>query len=191
MAAGDVGAGGPGGSTDREDLAASALAVASCDDASVTNTGEAILRLSIALVVGMAIGLNRDLRHKPTGMRTLGLVSLATALVTMASVDFGRDIVDLNPVSRVIQGVLTGIGFIGAGAIIRDRSTGQVSGLTTAASVWITAAVGVACGLGAWTIVIVAGALTLGVLTFGGRIERAIRDAVGKDEPPSNDPPRP
>ncbi len=149
----------------------------------MTDIREEVLRLSAALVAGMAIGLNRDLRHKPTGMRTLGLVSMATALVTMASADFSATVTDLNPASRVIQGVLTGIGFIGAGVIIRDKTTGEVSGMTTAASVWITAALGIVCGLGAWTMVLVAGTLTLAVLTLGGHLERALRRYAAKGEP--------
>ena len=109
-----------------------------------------LVRLLAALATGMAVGLNRDLSGKPVGMRTLGLVALGAALVVLAGT--GPDGVHLAPdaVSRVIQGILTGIGFIGAGVILHDRGGRTVHGLTTAASVWISAALGIAAGLGAW-----------------------------------------
>jgi putative Mg2+ transporter-C (MgtC) family protein len=133
-----------------------------------------VIRLLAATVAGMAVGLNRELHNKPTGVRTLGLVALASALVTMASMDFTAGLMDLNAVSRVIQGVLTGIGFIGAGVILRDAETREVSGLTTAATVWITASLGIVCGLGAWRVALSAAAITLLLLIFGGKTERAL-----------------
>jgi hypothetical protein len=100
-------------------------------------------RLGFATLAGMAIGLNRDLQNKPTGMRTLGLVSLGAALVTLATIDFGQLSENPDALSRVvqgvIQGVLTGVGFICAGVILRDRQGFTVHGLTTAATVWVTA----------------------------------------------------
>ena len=105
----------------------------------------------------MAIGINRDLTHKPIGMRTLALVSLGAAAVTVASIQFS--FMDNHPdalsrvVQGVIQGIMAGISFIGAGVILRDHKAGEVTGLTTAATVWVTAALGIACGLGAWVIV--------------------------------------
>jgi putative Mg2+ transporter-C (MgtC) family protein len=115
------------------------------------------LRLGSAVVVGMLIGLNRDLADKPIGMRTLGLVSLGAAIVSISTVHF-RGLADHpDAVSRVvqgvIQGVMAGIGFIGAGVILRDTKEQTVKGLTTAATVWVTAALGIACGLAAWEIV--------------------------------------
>ena len=121
-----------------------------------------LVRLLAALATGMAVGLNRDLSGKPVGMRTLGLVALGAALVVLAGT--GPDGVHLAPdaVSRVIQGILTGIGFIGGRT---------VHGLTTAASVWISAALGIAAGLGAWVVLIAGAALALVTLVFGRRIE--------------------
>ena len=79
------------------------------------------LRLGSAALFGAAIGLNRDLHGKPTGVRTLGVVGLGAALVVLASMDFQTlPGVDADPVSRAIQGILTGIGFLGAGVIVRD-----------------------------------------------------------------------
>ncbi len=151
--------------------------------------GEVTLRLVAATAAGMTIGLNRELHDKPTGMRTLGLVALASALVTMASMDFTAGLMDLNAVSRVIQGILTGIGFIGAGVILRDTQTMAVSGLTTAATVWITAALGIVCGLGAWKIALVAVLVTFVVLVFGGSLERAVHSRISGRKPKSKGPP--
>jgi putative Mg2+ transporter-C (MgtC) family protein len=129
---------------------------------------DALMRLGAATVSGMAIGLNRDLTHKPIGMRTLALVALGAATVTVASIQFS--VMDNHPdalsrvVQGVIQGVMAGISFIGAGVILRDHRAGEVTGLTTAATVWVTAALGIACGLGAWVVVAATLALALFVL---------------------------
>ncbi|WP_085615204.1 MgtC/SapB family protein [Thalassospira alkalitolerans] len=127
-----------------------------------------ILRLCAATVIGMVIGLNRDVNGKPTGMRTLALVALGAAVVSVVAVHF-QDLIDHpDALSRVVQGilqgVLTGIGFIGAGVILHQPKSMSVSGLTTAATVWITAALGIACALAAWHIVVIATVLTLVVL---------------------------
>jgi putative Mg2+ transporter-C (MgtC) family protein len=129
---------------------------------------DAVLRLGAATVSGVAIGINRDLTRKPIGMRTLALVALGAAAVTVASIQFS--FMDNHPdalsrvVQGVIQGVMAGISFIGAGVILRDHKAGEVTGLTTAATVWVTAALGIACGLGAWVIVATTLALALFVL---------------------------
>lgn len=135
-----------------------------------------LLRLGFATLAGMVVGLNRDLQNKPTGMRTLGLVSLGAALVTLATIDFGRISDNADALSRVvqgvIQGVLTGVGFIGAGVILRDRKGFTVHGLTTAASVWVTASLGIASALAAWPVVLIGSAMTLALLMLGGIFER-------------------
>ena len=102
---------------------------------------EVVLRLCAATVLGAAIGLNRDLRGKPTGVRTLGLVSLGAALIVIAIVEGGpgpQGTVDA--VSRAVQGIITGIGFLGAGVIIRDTQGQHIHGLTTAACIWLRSA---------------------------------------------------
>lgn len=131
-----------------------------------------LLRLGAAALIGAVIGINRDLHGKPVGVRTLGVVSLGSALVILASMDFDTGLgVDPNPVSRAIQGVLTGIGFLGAGVIV--RSTGQrVHGLTTAALIWLTACLGVVCGLGAWRVALGALLVVFFLLSGGGALER-------------------
>ena len=109
---------------------------------------EVILRVGAAVVAGAALGLNRDLHGKPTGVRTLGLVGLGSAVAVLAVSDSH----DVSAVGRVIQGILTGIGFLGAGVIIRTNEGKQIHGLTTAACAWLTACIGVTCGAGEWRI---------------------------------------
>lgn len=137
------------------------------------------LRLGSAALIGAVIGLNRDLHGKPTGVRTLGLVGLGAALVVLASMDFGlQPGVDANPVSRAIQGVLTGIGFLGAGVIVRDSEGRKVQGLTTAALIWLTACLGIVCGLGAWTVAALAVCIVFVLLVGGGAFERWVHRRI-------------
>ncbi|CAH1662806.1 Protein MgtC [Hyphomicrobiales bacterium] len=142
------------------------------------------VRLGAATLIGMIIGLNRDLENKPTGVRTLGLVGLATALVTIGTLEFEPLKDHPDALSRVvqglIQGILTGIGFIGAGAILRDRNTGSIHGLTTAASVWVTAAAGIICGLGNWPLVVTAVVVAMVLLISGRAIEAAVERCLGR-----------
>ncbi|HST95184.1 MAG TPA: MgtC/SapB family protein, partial [Microvirga sp.] len=140
---------------------------------------EMLLRLVVAMLSGMAIGLNRDLYGKPIGMRTLGLVSLSSALAVMSGSAYGHAHFDEQAVSRVIQGILTGIGFLGAGVIIRREDGAEVQGLTTASTVWMAAALGVTAGLGAWFITIAGNGLALGLLVFGKPVERRLNSFFG------------
>src|SRR6478736_5891830 len=103
-----------------------------------------LLRLATATLVGVFLGLNRDLHGKPTGVRTLGLVGLGSALAVLA----GSQVGGVGDTSRVIQGIVTGIGFLGAGVIVRAGSGFHVQGLTTAACTWLTACFGVTCAVG-------------------------------------------
>ncbi|MBB5393535.1 MULTISPECIES: MgtC/SapB family protein [unclassified Herbaspirillum] len=137
---------------------------------------EIFLRLLIAMLIGCAIGIDRNLRGKPTGMKTLGLVALGSALATMASMNFAltADGYSHDAVSRAIQGVITGIGFLGAGVIIHEQASEKVRGLTTAASIWVTAAVGIVCGIGWWKVALMATVLVLLLFTVGRRIENVL-----------------
>jgi putative Mg2+ transporter-C (MgtC) family protein len=142
------------------------------------------MRLGAATLAGGAIGLNRDLHGKAIGLRTLGLVGLATATVVVSADPSGHAATTFDATSRVIQGILTGIGFLGAGVIIHRESQSRVQGLTSAACTWLTACVGIVCGLGYWRIVILALGITFAVLLAGGRIERWLhRSLAGKDDP--------
>ncbi len=141
---------------------------------------EIAMRLIVASIAGMAVGLNRDIHNKPIGMRTLGLVALGSATVILSGsvyegLHFGQD-----AVSRVVQGILTGLGFLGAGAIIKAKDGLEVQGLTTASTVWIAAALGVTAGLGAWFITFAGTLMTLIVLTLGKALEdRLVRLFTG------------
>jgi putative Mg2+ transporter-C (MgtC) family protein len=149
---------------------------------------EMLLRLCGAAAAGMAIGINRDIHDKPIGMRTLGLVALGSAIVILSGSVYQDLHFSQDAVSRVVQGIMTGLGFLGAGAILRDRGQMQVHGLTTAATVWIAAGLGVTAGLGAWFITIAGTLVTLFLLTFGKWIEdRLVRLFGGRPNPDKGD----
>ncbi len=134
---------------------------------------ETALRLGAALLVGTVLGLNRELHGKPAGLRTHALVCLGAALaviMVLRSAD-GSLASDQNAVSRVVQGILTGVGFLGAGVILHDPN-GHISGLTTAATIWICAVLGLVCGLGHWVILGVAVILIAISLISGRPLER-------------------
>jgi putative Mg2+ transporter-C (MgtC) family protein len=154
---------------------------------------DAVLRLLVATAVGMAIGVNRDLWGKPTGMRTLGLVSLGAALVALSTTTLPIFAGQADALSRVvqgvIQGVMTGVGFLGAGVIMRDMKAFEVHGLTTAATVWVTAALGIACALASWHLVASATLITVGLLVLAKPLE-ALIDRRSKRTPKSPSDPR-
>ncbi len=141
------------------------------------------LRLLAATAAGMILGCNRDLKGKPTGMRTLGLVALGTALVAVATTNLAAIRSDPNALSRVIQGVIqglmAGVGFIGAGVVLRRPDRLEVHGLTTAATVWMTAALGIAAALADWIIVGMGLALALGLLLLDHPLERLVERLTG------------
>ena len=116
-----------------------------------------VLRLVAATLIGVLLGLERILRGKPTGIRTLGLVSFAAALVTLSTMHATGIIDHPDALSRVLQGVdqgvLVGIGFLGGGILLRDLEQHKVFNLTSAAEVWGVAAMGLATAVAPWTIV--------------------------------------
>jgi putative Mg2+ transporter-C (MgtC) family protein len=142
------------------------------------------LRLAAAAAAGMAIGINRDLQNKPIGTRTLGLVAVGAAVVALAAIQFPGMAENPDAASRVvqgvIQGVMAGISFIGAGVILRDPRAQVVQGLTTAATVWVAAALGIACGLGAWVTAALALVIALALLAVLPWIEAGIARMVGR-----------
>ena len=139
----------------------------------LSGNGEIALRLGAALILGSTLGLNRELHGKPAGLRTHALVSLGAAVAAVISLGLPGEgkVIDPNAVSRVLQGILTGIGFLGAGVILHDPN-GHITGLTTAATVWMCAVLGVVCGLGYWSVLGFAAAFTVIVLLLGGPIEK-------------------
>lgn len=103
------------------------------------------VRLLVAALLGGLLGYEREVKGASAGLRTHMLVSVGSALFVLIPLQAGMEIQDL---SRVLQGVTAGIGFLGAGAILKQREQNDIRGLTTAASVWMTAAIGVAAGMG-------------------------------------------
>ncbi len=130
--------------------------------------GRIVIRLIAALILGGFVGVQRQRSHKPAGLRTHMLVCLGTAVfvTTCGAVGMGVD-----AQSRVIQGIVTGLGFIGAGSILKLSHEHEIKGLTTAAGVWMTAAIGVTVGLGALGIGIIATILTLIILAVATKFE--------------------
>lgn len=142
-----------------------------------------IIRLLAATLLGGLIGIQRESTRKPAGLRTHVLVSVATAAFVIAGTGSGMS---SDGVSRVIQGIITGIGFIGAGAILKLSHEHEIKGLTTAASVWMTAAIGVTVGLGSLGIALMIAVLALIILSLA-RLEHSIEDRRKKDNQ-LNDP---
>jgi putative Mg2+ transporter-C (MgtC) family protein len=130
------------------------------------------VRLCAAAVLGALIGYDREKMGKPAGLRTHMLVAMGAALFVLAPSETGMAIADL---SRVVQGLAAGVGFLGAGAILKLTNEREVLGLTTAATIWMTAAVGVSVGFGRIGLAMLAVAMTLGTLT----IVRLIEDRWG------------
>jgi len=148
--------------------------------------GEVVIRLLVAVLVGGLIGWDRQRAEKPAGLRTHMLVALGSASFTLLGFEVGAH---LSPKTgegfdptRVLQGVIGGIGFLGAGAIIQDR--GHVTGITTAASVWVSGALGAAAGVGAYVLAGFTTLLAFAVLRVS-RFERSGSDS--EVTPPGND----
>ena len=127
-------------------------------------TLDILIRLVLAGVLGAVIGIEREYRHRPAGLRTNAIIGIATALMTIISLQIATMASDPASVdvSRVVSMILTGIGFIGAGTIIQSR--GIVKGLTTAASIWMVTAIGIAVGLGMFSAAVIATILVLVIL---------------------------
>jgi putative Mg2+ transporter-C (MgtC) family protein len=137
------------------------------DAAEVTRV---LVRLLLAAVLGGVLGYEREHKGKAAGLRTHMLVAMGAALFVLVPERDGMQIADM---SRVIQGVVTGVGFLGAGAIIKRQSEEQVQGLTTAAGIWMTAAIGVACGLGREATALLGTLLALLILSLLPRVSSA------------------
>jgi len=146
---------------------------------------DVLLRLLAAAAAGGLVGFNRDLADKPIGVRTLGLVALGAATVSVAAIQVQGMAEHPDAMSRVvqgiIQGIMAGISFVGAGVILRNSETLTVKGLTTAATVWISAAFGVACGLGAWRTIAIAVPLAMAMLFSAGWIDGFKKHNNGND----------
>ncbi|WP_414476144.1 MgtC/SapB family protein [Microvirga sp. M2] len=143
---------------------------------------EPILRLAAATVAGAIVGINRDLYGKPTGVRLHALVTIGSALLVMLPAAYDPNSQDPAAASRIIQGIVGGIGFLGAGVILRATTGERVYHITTAATIWVTAALGIACGLGAWRLALLAAVLVLLVLTGGLALDRRLHRRSTTDD---------
>jgi putative Mg2+ transporter-C (MgtC) family protein len=128
-----------------------------------------VLRLSLATILGAIVGVQRERSGKPAGVRTHALVAAGSALFVLAGMEFGMD---GEPLSRVIQGLVTGIGFLGAGAILKLEEKREIEGLTTAAGIWMTAGIGLAAGLGRFGLALMSALLAWFVLAAVKLAER-------------------
>ncbi len=153
-----------------------------------TTMNAVVLRLGLAVLFGAVIGFNRELHRKRAGLQTHSLVALGAALMSLTSLQLVSSIGDTSAVSRVIQGLVAGVGFIGGGVILhRDDSKG-VYGLTTAASIWVVAAMGTTVGLGLWRTALAAVGLSLGILIVGRAIDRLLQSHRDGKETRSSGP---
>ncbi|HEV2861697.1 MAG TPA: MgtC/SapB family protein [Pyrinomonadaceae bacterium] len=137
-----------------------------------------LIRLTAATLLGAVVGFQRERAGKPAGLRTHMLVTLGTAVFVLSCSFAGMN---SDGLSRVIQGIVTGIGFIGAGSILKLDRERNIQGLTTAAGVWMTAAIGVAVGLGSLGVALLSTLFTLIILSFAKRFERRIDEKRAAD----------
>ncbi len=138
----------------------------------IPDVGEAtriVLRLALAAVLGGLLGIEREAKGKAAGVRTHMMVSMGAAMFVLASQQSGINPADM---SRVLQGVIAGVGFLGAGTILKGDAENQVQGLTTAAGIWMTAAIGVAAGMGKESTAVLATLLTLAIMASLPQITR-------------------
>jgi putative Mg2+ transporter-C (MgtC) family protein len=147
---------------------------------------ELVQRLLLAAALGAALGFERELRQKTAGLRTNILIAIGSALFTVMSYELA-DEAGSDP-GRVAAQIVTGVGFLGAGAILRTDS--GIYGLTTAATIWVNAAVGLAAGGGEFHLAIIATAITLAVLLVLHPIESALDRRTGRsaEAPPGGEP---
>lgn len=134
-----------------------------------------VLRLSIAAVLAGVIGIDREIRNKTMGLRTLMLVSTGAALFTMLGIELtgaAKQHVEIDP-ARVLQGVVAGIGLIAMGGVLHKDD--RVRGATTGASVWVVGSIGAACGLGLYLQAVVATLIAAAIVTLLGALERVVQ----------------
>jgi len=143
------------------------------DAADIEQATRILVRLLLAALLGGALGYERERKGKAAGVRTHMLVAMGAAMFVLVPQLAGMAVADL---SRVLQGIVTGVGFLGAGAIVKHQAEENVQGLTTAAGIWMTAAIGVACGMGRETTAVLSALLALAVLSLLPKVE-------GRDKP--------
>jgi putative Mg2+ transporter-C (MgtC) family protein len=147
---------------------------------SASDLASTTVRLLVAVLLGALLGYDRERQDSAAGLRTHMLVALGAALLVIVAQQSGMDNADM---SRVLQGIVAGIGFLGAGAIIKLNEKEQIKGLTTAATIWSTAAIGVAAGLGLAITAAIATLLALVILALLPRVEKRIARRSDGDDP--------
>jgi len=151
---------------------------------------ETVFRLCLALAGGAVLGWERELRRKPAGLRTHMMVALGSAAFMMASLElsaklvFPSDAIRIDPM-HTLAGIVGGVGFLGAGTIIEAR--GSVHGITTAATIWVVAAIGVACGTGLYQIAFTTVLLAIIVLKVVGLLEVKAFEGNDDDSDPATE----
>ncbi|MBD2504836.1 MgtC/SapB family protein [Anabaena azotica FACHB-119] len=134
-----------------------------------------IFRLFLALLIGAIIGLERELRRKPAGLRTHMLVSFGCAIFVLIPLQLTTIQSHPEVISRVVQGIAAGVGFLGAGEIVRESSQQsqrpEIHGLTSAAAIWVSASLGIAAGCGLWQLGLVGAIMTFAILNLFKRLE--------------------
>lgn len=145
--------------------------------------GMIALRLGAALLIGAVIGIERHLHGQAAGLRTHAVVALAAALaVLVVAPPSPTGLAMADAQSRVLQGILTGVGFLGAGVILHAVGEHRIHGLTSAALIWITAVLGALCGHGRIDVALIGAAMIVIVMALGGRIENALRARIGRGQ---------
>lgn len=146
---------------------------------------ETLYRLLAAISAGAVLGWEREQQDKPAGLRTHMLVSLGAAAFMIGALELAVDMRAENPAVRLdpmraLAGIIGGVGFLGAGTIIQSR--GSVRGVTTAASIWISAAIGTSCGMGQYQLALTCGLLALVILWVMGRLEHRVMGTKKKSD---------
>lgn len=131
------------------------------------------VRLLLAALLGGVLGYEREQKGKAAGLRTHMLVALGAALFVLVPMEAGMPIEDA---SRIIQGIIAGVGFLGAGTILKGNSAQDVKGLTTAAGIWLTAAIGVVCGLGREATAVLTTCFALAIFVVIPKLEQHVAD---------------
>lgn len=139
-----------------------------------------LVRLLVAAILGAIVGIERERTGKEAGIRTHMLVALGAAMIVLGPLQSGMDSDEL---SRIIQGLVTGIGFIGGGAILKLQEKREIEGLTTAAGLWMTSAIGMAAGLGRAGLAVIGTILTWIILSVLGPISERLNKTATKNEP--------
>ena len=144
----------------------------------ISNNLDIFIRLSVAMLLGVILGVERTIAHKTAGMRTYGLVSMGAALFVIISEMVAKNYFGVGSVDplRMASQVIAGIGFLGAGLIIFQEAGQRISGLTTAAGLWVSAGIGIAVGFGFFSLAIFAAVLSLFVFTILWYIEKKIKE---------------